>query len=657
MEILIDDIRKQCFSALSNAGATREQCNFYADAIRCEYESIYVTHRLLADVRNEAGKSPLDINLLVEYFLKLLKHFKTWCGEVKSLASRKGVIKPLRVDTRAKAASELKQALCSLQTKDVSLMEGDEYRIVDSSKPNKLKVVTSRGEEGYIPSMATVFPTPDNNAGHAVERLQIHLLACWTDSEAKLRPLVHRAINVSADIMSKHWTSYGPLRRHEVILGDEVSWESRVSRRVRRVGEIARGPTHQVDLNRLRKTFCSLENELLWQRNEKLSSLIEAVASVDRLVLAYQAFRKQWREYRLALRENIPAINMMVNWDSRAFQDRSKSLRYYEVKLTAEETVTNEEATYQLPKEEKETKSEWSDEYTITTSGESLRESVAAEQITQRSHEENKRFIIRSVIDPRSKEEISVQSAVSDGIIDHKAGIFKNPRTGERKSLAIAMQDGSIKVEYVTTTRTPEKVESIGLITIKTQVDNRGYIITGIIDSTTGQRVDMTTARKKGLINEVAGYYVDGRNGKHLLLDDAIDSGWIEVEYEKENPAGFHYETKAYAVRAVVDQRLRKAVPFIDAIRHGLIEKDSGNYVNNVTGEKVFAAEAIRRGFFKSMVVENPSELNIDATNRLVVERIDKVRKNVLRGVKVLAAFNHALTNKDKAQRGQSPSK
>ena len=54
----------------------------------------------------------------------------------------------------------------------------------------------------------------------------------------------------------------------------------------------------------------------------------------------------------------------------------------------------------------------------------------------------------------------------------------------------------------------------------------------------------------------------------------------------------------------------------------------------------MYAGEAIRRGFFKSMVVDDPTGLDIDATNRVVVERIDKVRKNVLRGVRVIAAMN-----------------
>ena len=81
-------------------------------------------------------------------------------------------------------------------------------------------------------------------------------------------------------------------------------------------------------------------------------------------------------------------------------------------------------------------------------------------------------------------------------------------------------------------------------------------------------------------------------------------------------------------------------MPFPEAVSLGLIDRETGSYVNNATGERVFAAEAIRRGLFKAVLVSDPSSLsNIDASNRLVVERIDTVRKNVLRNLKTIAAF------------------
>jgi len=88
-------------------------------------------------------------------------------------------------------------------------------------------------------------------------------------------------------------------------------------------------------------------------------------------------------------------------------------------------------------------------------------------------------------------------------------------------------------------------------------------------------------------------------------------------------------------------------VPFPEAVSRGLIDRETGSYVNNATGERVFAAEAIRRGLFKAVLVADPSSLsNIDASNRVVVERIERVRKNVVRNLKTVAAFRQHAASK-----------
>ena len=88
-------------------------------------------------------------------------------------------------------------------------------------------------------------------------------------------------------------------------------------------------------------------------------------------------------------------------------------------------------------------------------------------------------------------------------------------------------------------------------------------------------------------------------------------------------------------------------MPFPEAVSRGLIDRETGSYVNNATGERVFAAEAIRRGLFKAVLVADPSSLsNIDASNRVVVERIERVRKNVVRNLKTVAAFRQHAASK-----------
>ena len=56
---------------------------------------------------------------------------------------------------------------------------------------------------------------------------------------------------------------------------------------------------------------------------------------------------------------------------------------------------------------------------------------------------------------------------------------------------------------------------------------------------------------------------------------------------------------KTYSVHAVVDQRLKKKLPFHEAVAGGIIDKSTGEYVNNITGEKLSAEEAIDRGIYR----------------------------------------------------------
>jgi hypothetical protein len=81
-------------------------------------------------------------------------------------------------------------------------------------------------------------------------------------------------------------------------------------------------------------------------------------------------------------------------------------------------------------------------------------------------------------------------------------------------------------------------------------------------------------------------------------------------------------------------------VPFDEAIRRGLLDRHTGCYINNKTGERVPASEAIKRGFFKCSLVDDSTSLaDIDSSNRLTVNRVEHVRKNVLRGMNVFSAF------------------
>lgn len=54
--------------------------------------------------------------------------------------------------------------------------------------------------------------------------------------------------------------------------------------------------------------------------------------------------------------------------------------------------------------------------------------------------------------------------------------------------------------------------------------------------------------------------------------------------------------TTTYSVHAVVDQKAKCKVEFHEAVDRGLIDEETGQYVDNITDQRVSVPEAIARG-------------------------------------------------------------
>ena len=52
--------------------------------------------------------------------------------------------------------------------------------------------------------------------------------------------------------------------------------------------------------------------------------------------------------------------------------------------------------------------------------------------------------------------------------------------------------------------------------------------------------------------------------------------------------------------------------------------------------------EALKNGYLKARLVEDASGLNISSANTVVVERINRIRSSVLKGLRVISAFKQA---------------
>lgn len=276
-------------------------------------------------------------------------------------------------------------------------------------------------------------------------------------------------------------------------------------------------------------------------------------------------------------------------------------------------------------------------------------ETVSAEELTSSLQEEKKQFVIRSVVDLRDDSEISLQEAISAGIIDPRRGVYVDLSTGgggRTIAIPLAMNEGLIKVEYVSTKRTPEKREAFGLITIRTQIDYRECVaVSGAVDAVTAERLDANEARRRGILNEAEDWYLVGTTGERIPLIRAIDEGWVFVADDDgvlSSEVEPQFEVRTYAVSAVRDDARRVDVSFADAVRRGLIDSETGDYVNSLTGERMHVVDAIQSGTLRVRPVEDVARLNVSPSNSVVVDRIQKVNRRILKDVQVVSAFQTA---------------
>ena len=89
-----------------------------------------------------------------------------------------------------------------------------------------------------------------------------------------------------------------------------------------------------------------------------------------------------------------------------------------------------------------------------------------------------------------------------------------------------------------TTKKTAERRKDVALITIKTVIESRPFVVRKVIDAKTEKKMDVDEAVRAKILDQKRRIYVNSNTNEELTLVDALDSGLLEVEFEKEAAAG-----------------------------------------------------------------------------------------------------------------------
>ena len=224
--------------------------------------------------------------------------------------------------------------------------------------------------------------------------------------------------------------------------------------------------------------------------------------------------------------------------------------------------------------------------------------------------QQTKSYTLKSVIDPKTGEEIPISDAVRHQIVDKVKGIYWNTQTDERISIEEAIKRGLV---------ISEPVQSAGkkdaLVELDTRKAAKIYSLKSVRDSRTGEEFDPIEAERRGLINKAQGIYMNPITGEKMSIRDAIRKGLIVAE-ELEDPDYDDLPTDATiyatleAVRAsetmnvnmVTDTRTGEQITIMEAVRRGILDPTTGQYVDKKSGNKMTLNQAIDSNFVSAQV-------------------------------------------------------
>ncbi len=209
-------------------------------------------------------------------------------------------------------------------------------------------------------------------------------------------------------------------------------------------------------------------------------------------------------------------------------------------------------------------------------------------------------FRIKAVIDPNTRENLHPHEAIDRGILDLDRGLYVNPRTGETMSLHEAYERGLIIA------RETDETDTGRISSATATLERKSLNIRAVVDTRTNEHISVEEAIARGIIDKEVCSYTNLRTGEILTIQQAIDRGYI-LTGDGRPLAGIVsdiFETKSFTIKSVIDPRTGEEIPIADAVRHKIVDKNKGEYLNLQTDEIIPVAEAIQKGLIITQPIE-----------------------------------------------------
>lgn len=215
-------------------------------------------------------------------------------------------------------------------------------------------------------------------------------------------------------------------------------------------------------------------------------------------------------------------------------------------------------------------------------------------------------YRIRKVLNPVSGEWIPAATAVRLGVLDLPQGIYVNRITGVSRPLHEAYKEGLILADD----------ESHAAIQLQ------GDRVHSVYDHSTKSPITLQQAVERGIITDDMSRYVVSETKEHISIAEAVQRGLVvmttdnsvnntstvnnsQVVHESEL---LYQGVKSFTLVSVIDTRSGEEITMSDAIRHQIVNKERGEYIDMANDRVLTIDNAISRGLVMITRVEHSAD-------------------------------------------------
>lgn len=251
--------------------------------------------------------------------------------------------------------------------------------------------------------------------------------------------------------------------------------------------------------------------------------------------------------------------------------------------------------------------------------------------------EELQSFTVTGVIDPRTKQRLTVFQAMAQGILDQANGTYTDPTTGKSMPIPEAIHRGLITVDTRENLPNGHSLDD-GFSPMRNTLETQIFPVAGVIDPRTGEWIGVKEAVSLGILDPKSGKYKNIVTGEECDLLEAVKNGYLVVDpavledTEKKDCFTFvDFADVGFRVTGVVDPTTGDEISLKRAMTDGVIDLVNSLYRNPHTGETISIEDAIRQGLIRGTYL-SPSEAAAGGSDVMILKQLQLKKQRYLPG-------------------------